>query len=158
MMGNIVNLLPPLAAPLHPNPQPAEVCVYALGPIDDWDDWRLLFDGEHEAALTVAMDLAGLVGWEGDFVQGPFVPQDPGAVYVAECGVTLLASSILAAWKQSNNGQTFIAASQAVPALEAQHCAWAHGRMINPGSGGNPQGEIFSVHVVGHLRRIQVCR
>lgn len=94
--------------------------AYSRAPIDFWPGWLkedaylaglgnvYRAEGEVESAIehynrqkARAFFLAGKVGWEGDVREGPFIaglPTDePG-----EDG------KVMIAWKQDNNGDTFV--------------------------------------------------
>lgn len=100
------------------------ILVYALGPIDFWNGWNNATD---YVAETQKMDdnfneetfqpffekakaLAREAGWEGDMRSGPFVSalpnDDPGSL-----------SDFIIAWKQDNNGSTFVASPHELPWL-----------------------------------------
>jgi len=96
--------------------------AYARGPIDFWDGWltedeyltpvKKVYswgpdaqrnDVEYQDLKKAAFKLARKVGWEGDIRpdSGPFVAGLPGD----EIGMD---GNIMIAWKQDNNGETFI--------------------------------------------------
>lgn len=101
--------------------------VYAISPIDFWQGWtpehqyRLLLKQNAPSAvwgeqrlddlIREAQRLARQIGWEGDVSQGPFLaplaPRDSGEEY-----------DYMIAWKQSNNGDTFIASPYRLSWLE----------------------------------------
>ena len=99
--------------------------VYAIAPIDFWNHWTsmLVFlaspyrdNGPCSDPCEVlnrfqrATQLALRLGWEGDFSNGPFISAIPavhGEGY----------SEFLIAWKQNNNGTTFIASPFPLPWL-----------------------------------------
>ena len=91
--------------------------VYAIAPIDFWDHWTPMLTflaGPYEdnnpdsdpnevvSRFQLATRLATRIGWEGDFRNGPFISAIP-----AEHGNGY--SEFLIAWKQDNNGTTFVA-------------------------------------------------
>jgi len=107
-----------------------ELHVYSTGPIDIWDGWipmlhflsvpipnydvsefthaHLNERSELVHRFCQACQLARSIGWEGDFRQGPYVSAIPAGD--SECH-----SELLIAWKQDNNGTTFIASPFALP-------------------------------------------
>ncbi|HQS18588.1 hypothetical protein [Reyranella sp.] len=104
--------------------------VYSLMAIDFWSGWKSEDDHKkelvaqandlHEAAASwdlfllfkrKAFDLAKKVGWEGDIRSGNFFVSGLPAEG---------ASEIMIAWKQDNNGQTFVASPFALPWLDAE--------------------------------------
>ena len=119
--------------------------VYAMGPIDDWTGWRkpeelfraridtsaaaspMADDDPHgdfephrwAQAWTSARAGARELHWEGDIRpgEGPFVTMLPSA----EPGVT---TPFIIAWKQDNNGMTFIASPFRLPWLEIDGTQW----------------------------------
>lgn len=65
-----------------------------------------------------ALKAARQIGWEGDIREGPFIagfPNDPDATWAA----------YMIAWKQQNNGMSFICAPFPLPHVGAK--AWAAG-------------------------------
>jgi len=92
----------------------ATLFVYRLGPIDHWDGWdnvryHLLRDANDfdcigpsvvQSRLEIAQLLARFIGWEGDIREGPFLSGIPW-----ETGIP----QFILAWKQNNNGETFVA-------------------------------------------------
>jgi len=105
------------------------IFVYEKAPIDFWAGWvteddfkqQLRKEGTDEnfkadwnkylAFRNTAQSLASDIGWEGDVTSGPYVsaipmedPADSGHVIVA--------------WKQENNGTTYIASPQPLPWLQ----------------------------------------
>jgi hypothetical protein len=104
------------------------IYLYELDPIDWWMGWlteeqyQEQFDeaasqygggwypNPYPALRERALELARKIGWEGDFREGPFVaslPVDDGSC----------ACPVMMAWKQDNNGQTFIASPFPLPWL-----------------------------------------
>lgn len=103
------------------------IYVYAVGPIDFWSGWLTPEEaigptdtaGAHEPSKIDQSDFEEFFGqakeiarstrgWEGDIRQGPFVagfPVHDGGAFVV-------------AWKQDNNGTTFIASPQRLLHLE----------------------------------------
>jgi hypothetical protein len=104
--------------------------VYCLPPIDFWAGWQKISDvyrietpdevgfyefrdpDEWRRLWAQAKPLAQRLGWEGDFREGPFVSVLP----TGDCDC-----SILIAWKQDNNGTTFVASPYRLPWLENGH-------------------------------------
>ena len=99
--------------------------VYQVMPIDFWAGWRKpseLFgvsdhnhdDGQfHDPAewpnlWKQAQKLATEAGWEGDIREGPYVTVVPDG----ESGGL---SPVIIAWKQDNNGTTFVASPFPLP-------------------------------------------
>lgn len=92
--------------------------IYETVPIDHWQGWltmpeaaaKLCVDGlgfTHEEELRHLADnleeakrLAKAAGWEGDMREGPFVSMLPNQDNTV---------SYVIAWKQDNNGSTFVA-------------------------------------------------
>ena len=64
---------------------------------------------EYEKLRDEAFELARAKGWEGDTRQGPFIAGIPTGDYT---------TGILIAWKQGNNGITFIASPFKLPWLD----------------------------------------
>lgn len=103
--------------------------VYCVLPIDFWSGWQKpsdvfkLNDGLHDEARHDAAEwrpmwekaktLASDVGWEGDIRagEGPFVSVLPSGDGGAMPPVVI-------AWKQDNNGTTFVASPIRLPWLE----------------------------------------
>jgi hypothetical protein len=99
-----------------------ELHVYAISPIDIWVGWTpflqflLNTDGSKIPygknglfdRLCHALKIASSMGWEGDFSNGPFISAIP-----ADDGENI--PDLLFAWKQSNNGTTFIVSPYALP-------------------------------------------
>lgn len=98
--------------------------VYEINPIDCWSGWQTVEEFLKESAgpdyfpmeclyeiLGEAMKIARTqLHWEGDVREGPYV-----------CGLPTNESGcpeILIAWKQDNNGTTYIATPFAMPWLE----------------------------------------
>jgi hypothetical protein len=101
--------------------------VYSLMPIDFWAGWQkpevvfcgFVDDERHQMSdwgplWEKAKRLAKRVGWEGDIRgSGPLVtvlPLAPGNYDLP---------AVIIAWKQDNNGTTFLAAPWRLPWLEA---------------------------------------
>ena len=107
--------------------------VYARAPINFWHGWltedayrRQLVEldtqqgelggesdaiAKYEARRDAALALARRVGWEGDIREGPFIaglPTDNSG----KDGLTMIA------WKQDNNGATFVVSPFRLPWLE----------------------------------------
>ncbi|MBF0371611.1 MAG: hypothetical protein HQL52_19415 [Magnetococcales bacterium] len=102
-----------------------ELHVYEIAPIDFWNHWTSMLaflaspyrdNGPFSDPCEVlnrfqrATQLALRLGWEGDFRKGPFISAIP-----AEHGEGH--SEFLIAWKQDNNGITFIASPFPLPWL-----------------------------------------
>lgn len=103
--------------------------AYDVGIIDFWNGWTTesqYFDwleeqesdgfsagtrSEYEALRSEAFELARKIGWEGDVVQGPFVGGIP-------TGISGQDGRIMIAWKQHNNGITFVVSPIHLPWLE----------------------------------------
>ena len=94
-------------------------------PIDFWEGWltedqyksQLTADDDFGRASTIAeyeelrdeaFELARAKGWEGDIRQGPFIAGIPTGDHT---------TGIMIAWKQHNNGTTFIASPLKLPWL-----------------------------------------
>lgn len=106
----------------------AKLFVYALSPIDFWPGWMKEADylasvknyddlvgdsfvDDYTILRREALDEAKRVGWEGDIREGPFVsglPSDLGEIRV------------MMAWKQDNNGTTWIASPVELAHLKEQ--------------------------------------
>ena len=119
--------------------------VYAIGPIDDWTGWlrpeelfRASIDTSPAASLTVGNDPPGpfephrwaqawslaRIGarelrWEGDIRtgEGPFVSMLPQTEPDRP-------TPFIIAWKQDNNGMTFIASPFRLLWLEIEGIPW----------------------------------
>lgn len=103
--------------------------VYRLDPIDDfhlWMDPTDIFNktgaddlrsfDEFEEVFDTAKVSAKLIGWDGDIREGPFVSVlPPGG-----CGEQSL---FIIAWKQDNNGTSFVASPYALPWLATENSA-----------------------------------
>jgi hypothetical protein len=102
--------------------------VYCIDPIDFWSGWHKPQDifkvstqpwgmegehlpGEWASAWIKAQALARRLGWEGDCREGPYVTVIPGNGG-GPC-------PFIIAWKQDNNGTTFVASPVALPWLDA---------------------------------------
>lgn len=111
--------------------------VYRLAPIDFWVGWNHKNDLFREITTeelayefrdieewnwlwAVASALARRIGWEGDIREGPYVSMLPNAGCDPEC-------SVLIAWKQDNNGTTFIASPYRLPWLEDGYVEFVDG-------------------------------
>ena len=104
-----------------------KLSVYAVPPIDCWVgwtaerefmlsclqglniDWELMRVSEYVKLRRDAMKLARRAGWEGDIRDGPYVAALPNG----DCE-----SSLMIAWKQQSNGDTFIVSPFPLPWLE----------------------------------------
>lgn len=111
-------------------PEKAVACamvVYSVGPIDYWLGWQSEADylnsianwgdcfdhaDEYVDLKAEAFRLARLVWWEGDIREGPFVSALPFPDYNI--------SKLVIAWKQDNNGTTFIASPVRMPWLDGE--------------------------------------
>ena len=102
--------------------------IYSIDPIDFWPGWYKeadylksvddvddlvgnTFVEEYQALKKRALAKALDAGWEGDIREGPFVaglPSSGGDVRV------------MIAWKQDNNGTTFIASPVELPQLKQE--------------------------------------
>lgn len=105
----------------------SKLYVYSIDPIDYWPGWYqeadylksvqeydeipgASFADEYHALKKRALAAADSAGWEGDIREGPFVaglPSTGGEVQV------------LIAWKQDNNGTTFIVSPVPLEHLKA---------------------------------------
>lgn len=112
----------------------SDMHVYMTNPIDFWNGWHhpdevfavtrvtnsdWKFAGENETKLNAeeyfnflgkAKKGAKALGWEGDMSEGPYVTMIPnveGGNY----------PDFIVAWKQSNNGTTFVASPYHLPWL-----------------------------------------
>ncbi|MET4789568.1 hypothetical protein ABIF64_001746 [Bradyrhizobium japonicum] len=110
--------------------------AYARGAIDFWTGWKTEqeflreLQGDHDSSNAVneynalkvqAMELAKKVGWEGDVRQGPFIAGLP-THETADDGHFLIA------WKQDNNGDTFVVSPYRLPWLEdGDYGEWVEG-------------------------------
>jgi hypothetical protein len=104
--------------------------AYARAAIDFWPGW--LSEEEFKAQLAHrcftqrdianawsryeqfrdrAYDLAKKVGWEGDIRSGPFIAGLP-------THETAIDGNVMLAWKQDNNGDTFVVSPYKLPWLE----------------------------------------
>lgn len=110
--------------------------VYQLGPIDVWFGWTHLDDVLATASkplderidlcpystttlqntLTRAQRLAEALGWDGDLREGPYFSRLPENDFYP--------GSFLLAWKQDNNGTTYIASPYRLPWLETDCIDW----------------------------------
>lgn len=115
-------------------PQTTPMIVYSVAPIDFWDGWHRI-DGyqgycdDHPDAGLTKVDVDNFLaqalriakdrlGWEGDFREGPFwapMPNRQGDYWPI----------FMVAWKQDNNGVTFLASPFAIPQLADAECARA---------------------------------
>jgi hypothetical protein len=101
--------------------------VYRIPPIDQWSGWqkpRDVFTGlddadadSHLAAdwkplWATAKKMAKFLGWEGDIREGPYVTVLPNAPGEFAPG------GIIIAWKQDNNGETFLASPRRLAWIE----------------------------------------
>lgn len=111
------------------DPVSIDIFVYGVEPIDAWLGWsdeaqfRASVDRWcapesrdamwtfYEAFRDNAMDIARTLGWQGDIREGPFTAGMP----TFEIRNTSL---FLVAWKQANDGLTFIASPVRLPWLD----------------------------------------
>ena len=106
--------------------------IYHLPPIDQWSGWQCpdkVFIGTeedvdaHQSAdwgelWTSVQKLALQMGWEGDVRDGPYVtvlPREP---------LDYWPGHVIIAWKQDNNGDTFLASPIHLPWLETEYAEW----------------------------------
>jgi len=108
--------------------------VYYCAPIDFWEGWSKLskpkalthkptwsdddpdwFTRSAWALFTKAQPIAKKIYWEGDIANGPFT----SALPTGECE-----SAPIVAWKQANNGSTFVASYLPLPWLSTQFDTW----------------------------------
>ena len=97
--------------------------VYHMSPIDHWAGWQHPADvfapveeshdrhtiPQWEDAWDQARELARQIGWEGDVAIGPRVSMLPADDFKP--------APFIIAWKQSNNGSTFVASPFPLPWL-----------------------------------------
>ncbi len=105
--------------------------AYARAAIDFWDGWQnepeflaslfkgydLVEDAESAVSryvktLRKAKEVATHIGWEGDIREGPFIAGLPTSS-------TGYDNQYMIAWKQDNNGDTFVFSPYRLPWLEA---------------------------------------
>ena len=107
--------------------------IYCLPPIDQWSGWQKpdkVFTGiedddgdthpafEWEPLWKEAQLMAVEMGWEGDVREGPYVtvlPRKPGDYWPGY---------VVVAWKQDNNGTTFLASPIRLEWLENDESEW----------------------------------
>lgn len=111
--------------------------VYQVGPIDFWAGWHRpsdIFrvsdgrddDGQYHSPTDwgpmweKAQSLGTEAGWEGDIREGPYVTVIPDGDGGGTCPVII-------AWKQDNNGTTFIASPYPLTWIEREAHATAKG-------------------------------
>lgn len=97
--------------------------IYSQAPIDHWQGWltvpeaaaKLCGGNNTEDALRCLADtlqeakqLAKVAGWEGDMREGPYITVLPNNDNTVACVI---------AWKQDNNGETFVASPYQLPWL-----------------------------------------
>lgn len=108
-----------------------DIFVYGVEPIDAWLAWsdeeqlkasvdrwcsserRSGFWAFYEAFRDQSMEIARSLGWQGDIREGPFVAGVP----TFEIRNTSL---FMVAWKQDDDGLTFIASPVRLPWLESK--------------------------------------
>ena len=100
--------------------------VYSSMPLDYWGGMMKLDEflktetdlpdmldliDEVRQVYAEAMEMASHVGWEGDYIDGPYVSflPNPGANETRP----------VLAWKQRNNGTTFVASTVPLPHMDA---------------------------------------
>lgn len=91
--------------------------VYELGPVDYWQGLipieqladEYLARDLYRFAMRAAFMVAKSTSWEGDFREGPFAFGLP----TGDCDAALAV-----AWKQDNNGTTFVASPFPLPWLD----------------------------------------
>lgn len=101
------------------------IYVYEVAPIDNWTGWSDMEYARGKACLEGTLDEVDTlfeIGreaarmhllWEGDIREGPYVsalPMDISGTF-----------AIMVAWKQDNNGTTFVASQAALPWLESEY-------------------------------------
>jgi hypothetical protein len=107
--------------------------AYARYAIDFWDGWLTQTEylarlrqieyadiAKYESFKDAAFELASTIGWEGDVRGEPYVAGLPGA----ESGDD---HNIMIAWKQDNNGDTFVVSPFELPYLKEEGLKWAKG-------------------------------
>jgi hypothetical protein len=103
--------------------------AYARAAIDFWPGWlteeqfkaAIQSVAEYEDFRDKAFALAKEVGWEGDIREGPFIAGIP-THETADDGHFIIA------WKQDNNGDTFVASPYRLPWLETgDYGKWVQG-------------------------------
>lgn len=103
--------------------------MYRLSPIDFWDGWlteegylRQLMDDACCATANLASyvrqrcraeTMARSCGWGGDMREGPYISALPSDCEGGSCEVMI-------AWKQDNNGETFVYSPYPLPWLEGR--------------------------------------
>jgi len=106
--------------------------VYQIEPIDHWNGWHKPSDLFRSMAFTLdtewldpldwasawsqAQKLAIKLGWEGDIREGPYVTVLPD-----QGGST---PPFVIAWKQDNNGTTFVASPFHLTWLDLDQLEW----------------------------------
>jgi hypothetical protein len=117
----------------HASPPPSSrqrIFVYHVSPIDDWEGWTSLLKllttrsewtgwiNPEEIAhrWAVAQQLARQIYWEGDIRGGFFGDNGP---WVCPLPLGECSNDYLIAWKQDNNGSTFIASPVELPWLQS---------------------------------------
>ena len=88
--------------------------VYHTSPIDNWLGWQEFATQKRdparlEAFFATAQIAARRIGWEGDISAGPYWMYFPSVDH----------ETFAVAWKQSNNGATFIASPYPLPWIES---------------------------------------
>jgi hypothetical protein len=129
----------PVEANMSTDPVSIDVFVYGVEPIDVWLGWsdeaqfrasverwcppqgRSAMWAFYEAFRDKAMELARGLGWQGDIRDGPFIAGMP----TFEIRHTSL---FLVAWKQDDDGLTFVASPVELPWLAYNETA---GRLEN---------------------------
>lgn len=110
--------------------------VYGRSAIDFWPGWlteaefkasveRAFYSGEDRSFVWAeyvkfrdrAYAVAKTIGWEGDIREGPYVAGLPPEEETSS-------SDFVIAWKQDNNGDTFIASPRQLKWLENSYGEW----------------------------------
>jgi len=107
------------------------IFVYTQPPIDWWIGWmtedefkvqlRNHEDGDreirdYEAFRSKGYSLARAIDWDGDMREGPFVAGLPTGENGDE--------AVMVAWKQDNNGTTFVVSPIRLPWMEYSSMEW----------------------------------
>src|SRR3954454_7143773 len=105
--------------------------IYTLAPVDCWEgDWVGMdeFVRTHPelglAAIRFAMEAAAVAagcssgGWEGDIRGDDLYATSYDRLILTEYQELVFRPEIIVAWKQDNNGQTFVASRFPINALD----------------------------------------